>query len=180
MRAMFTRILAALAAIMCLSCAALAEYKWPIDVDALKALEAADEFGVRITKKTVHSSDNAFLYNGDTLTLSVTNASDAAISQLVVLLVPYDDDNMKSRFEYEPPHIEFQESHRREIIITTQDVNMLPGDTYNIMLSCQRSYFKSVRALVYMVVTADGQTFVNPIGDDWYELAMGSPTHILD
>ena len=176
-------ICAAFALVLCLlPVSALAYFNnYPIDVDALKALEQTDEFDVRITKKTITDGASSDFNNPDILTLTIENGSDKALTQVVVLLVCHDADNISMKFQNEGGiYVGSVKSKRVLNTFTFEDLNVAPGAVFQQNIPCTHGNFTGARALVAQYTDSEGDAVTNPLYADWQELALGSPTHILD
>ncbi|MDO4865064.1 MAG: DUF5780 domain-containing protein [Clostridia bacterium] len=178
------RMCVCLALCALLACAlplsALAFNNYALDVDALKALEQQDPFEVKIVKKTVTDGANSNDFsNPDILTLDVQNGFGKAIAQVSVMVVCYDGENLAQPLQGNSNLITVREK-RKLYTSTFEDVNAPGGASFQLNIACGHSKFTGARALVAQVVTADGETLTNPIYEQWQELALGSPTHILD
>lgn len=181
-RSLLSRV-ALLAALACLLAApALAKNHYAIDTDALKALEKTDTFDVTIVKKTVTDGANSGdLGNPDVLTLTVENRSGAQIASLVVLAVAYDDANTAQDLQGSGLiGISIGEQKRELDTLTLDGLAIGAGQTHQLNIPCDHDNFTGVRTLVAQYVTDAGQTVTNPLYPQWQELALGSPTHILD
>ena len=181
------RICICLALCALLACAmplsALAYNSYAIDVDALKALEQQDTFEVKIVKKTVTDGANSNDFSTpDILTLHVENGFGKALAQVSVLVVCYDGENQTKALQTGGYNITISSGREKRSLYssTFEDVNAPGGTPFQLNIACSHSNFTGARALVAQVVTADGETLTNPIYEQWQELALGSPTHMLD
>ena len=176
--------LALCALLVCaLPLSALAFNSYAIDVDALKALEQQDTFEVKIVKKTVTDGANSADFSiRDILTLDVQNGFGKALAQVSVLVVCYDEENQTKSLRLGNYMSISSGREKRSLYSSTfDDVNAPGGASFQLNIACSHSNnFTGARALVAQVVTADGETLTNPIYEQWQELALGSPTHILD
>ncbi len=178
------RMYVCLALCALLTCAlplsALAFNNYSLDVDALKALEQQDTFEVKIVKKTVTDRANSNNFSiPDILTLDVENGFDKDLAQVSVMVVCYDAENKAQPLQGNSNVLTVRQK-RKLYSSTFEDVNAPGGASFQLNIACSHSMFTGARALVAQVVTADGETFTNPIYEQWQELALGSPTHILD
>lgn len=164
-------------------------YSWPVDVPTMKAIEGEDTFDLRIDQKSV--TDDYFPLsfvesNGDLLRLLVHNyGADKAIASFTVFLVGVDDNGISAKLTSEPrigiESVTVGENRYREIMMLHYDnLSIAPGAGYDTNIRCNHDNFTGVRALVGKVTYSDGSSAINPILDDWYEQAMGCPTHVLD
>ena len=160
---------------------ALAFNSYPIDVDAMKALEKTDTFDVIIAKKTVADGANSEWWQPDILTLTVDNNSDASLSQITVMIVCYDEEGLTTELQGQKGISTFTSyKEKRELNVLTFDVSAKAGATFQQNIPCAHSHFSGLRALIVQYVDSDGNAVTNPLYEAWQELALGSPTHILD
>ena len=160
--------------------AALAAFNnYSLDVEALKAVEATDAFEVRITGKSVTDGAGSDYSNPDILTLNVHNDLAAPVTQITILLVAYDDAGTAQNLHGGLSSISIGSVKRELTTLSFDDVSIPAGGELPLNIECQHSNFTGVRALVVQAVTADGE-FTNPLYEQWQEVALGSPTHILD
>ena len=179
----FLTICAALALVICLAPVSVLAYfnSYLIDVDALKALEQTDEFDVRITKKTVTDGANSDFAQPDILSLTVENNSGSTLSQIIVLMVCHDGGNMTVKLQNDNAiYVAGTKSKRVLSTFTFEDLNAAPGAVFQQNIPCTHSNFTGVRTLVVQYTDSEGTAVTNPLYADWQELALGSPTHILD
>jgi len=187
---LFVRMLAVLLLCALLPAASLADEevflfnKYPVDVDALKALEQEDSFAVRVTKKVVTDDvdSSSKLGNRDMLSLTVENKSEKTISTLVILAVAYDDDKKSSQLQNsDVGGVGYAGRAKRTISTLSFDtVSIAPGGFTILSTPCRHGYFTGVRVLVAQYTDSEGNTYTNPLYPEWQELALGSPTIILD
>ena len=191
------RILPVLLLLVFLPAAALGGYSfrsYTLDVDAMKAMEKEDTFEVRVTKKVVtddvHSSslNNA---NGDMLSLTVENSSSGTVTGVVILAVAYVDSTGEGETEKEYLSVPLQSRGlgievstgyaKRTISTLTMDgLNIGPGTSAILNVPCDHDYFDGVRVLIAQYTDSEGQDHINGLYPEWQELALGSPTIILD
>ena len=178
----------AIVSILCLTLAlclapagALAFNNYALDVDSLKAVEQTDAFGVKITRKVVTdgvSTDS--LYNNDMLSFEITNDTEHEIAQLVVLAVCHDAEGKAQPLTNEGLSMIVGREKRTLQVLTFEPTGAAPGAVVTVSVACDHDGFTGVRALVAQYTTAEGEAVTNPLYEQWQEVALGSPTHILD
>ena len=162
--------------------AALAFNHYSLDVDALKAVEQEDTFDVRITRKVVTDDVKTdTIYNRDLLSFEITNGSPYTLSQLTILAVCHDEEGKAATLTGSYGYSLIIGSEKRTLqVLTFEPAGAEPGAVFTVSVACEHAYFSGVRALVAQITAADGQVFTNPLYERWQEVALGSPTHILD
>lgn len=171
-----------------LSSAAFAFNSYWIDVEELKALTKSDPFPLTITKKTVTDHVNSAGGptgdgNTDMLTLTVENHTGTVVNELVILVVCYGDDGYSRRLT-SSGGLSYSISlgtDARELggVLTFSDRSDADGSTFQLNIPCSHYNFTGAQAIVAQY-TAGDETVTNPLAEEWQELALGSPTHILD
>ena len=176
------RRIAALIVCLCLlPAAALAFNNYHLDVDQLKAVEQKDEFPVRITRKLVNDGASGDSYNNrDVLSFEITNNASYEVTQVIVLAVCHDAEGNAQRMTSSGISLVTMDNEKRALLTLTYDVTIAPGATVTVSNECDHGQFTGVRALVAQVTAADGTAYTNPLYEEWQEVALGSPTHILD
>ena len=160
---------------------ALAFNHYSVDAEALKALEQTDTFDVRITKKVVADGVGSDSNNRDMLTLTVENASPYTLREVYVQVLCHDAEGHAQELQREGGLSLITTQDPRSMFVGKFfDLAVAPGDSTQLNIACCHSNFTGVRALVAQVVTDEGETLTNPLFAQWQELALGSPTHILD
>lgn len=180
-----TILAAVLLLALLLSQAALAGFNhYAIDVEALKALEATDTFCCRITKKTVTDGANqgVNLHNQDILTLTCElEEGTQEVTGMVVLIVCHDaEQKAVALVNGGLSSISMGDEKRTLQTQVSEGISLTSAVPYQLNIACDHSAFTGARALVAEVTFADGTTLVNPLVEEWQELALGSPTHYLD
>ena len=167
----------------------LAFNHYSIDVETLKETTKQDTFEVSITKKTVADGVSGGAEGGpDILTLSIDNMSESRVDGIVVMVVCFDDENKACAFEgsSDPYSLDFSitpvgSKEKRELYVYTFDgLNVSPGASFQVTIPCKHNNFTGASALVAQYTTDSGEEVTNPLAEEWQELALGSPTHILD
>ncbi len=158
---------------------------YELDTAALKELTAQDDFDVTITQKTVTDDINWGNDEGeDILTLSMkNNTTQQEVDQITVLVVCYGEDNRAEKLKSKMGFSLFDPGakDKRELsVLTFDDLAAAPGADFQVTIPCRHSNFTGVGALVAQYTDGDGNEITNPIVEQWQELALGSPTHILD
>lgn len=158
--------------------------EYPVDIDALKALEQGDSFDVRVTKKVVTDGVDSTSKTGnrDMLSLTVENKSEKTVASLVILAVAYDKENKAKELQNTITEVvSFSGRAKRTISTLAFDtVSIAPGSFSILSVPCRHSNFTGVRVLVAQYTDSEGNTYTNPLYPEWQELALGSPTIILD
>ena len=178
MRASFLRTIA-LALCLCLSlaCAARADaYGYKIDVSAMKALEAADAFPVKVTlKKVVEEYFDTELMdnNGDLLAFTVENGTDGEVSGFTLYFVAYDDGELTQDITSGIVSSIASGGKPQLSTVTPPDVSIAPGGTYETGLAVNYSRFTGVRAMIADYTLPDGTVVENPAFAAWQTLAYG-------
>lgn len=153
---------------------------YQIDVDALKELTGTDTFEVKITKKTVTDDVNkTFGEQPDMLTLTMANDTGKTIESLKVMIVAYDAENKAVELESSLSVDMASGCEKREFALKEFAPDNGAASTISLNLPCTHDNFTGAQALVASY-TADGEEVMNPLAEEWNELALGSPTHILD
>ena len=158
--------------------------RYSVDVDALKALEQQDTFGVRVVKKVVTDRVNSGLRSPtpDMLTLTIQNDSSVTVTGCVILAVAYDE-NMKAG-ELQPASsglASMEGTAKRKIsTLVYESLSIAPGTVRIENVPCAHSNFTGVRVIVAQYTDSEGQTYTNELYPEWQELALGSPTIILE
>lgn len=186
------RVLALLLLCALLPAAAFAEEEeeyyffniYPVDVDALKALEQEDPFELRVTRKVVTDGVSSSMSDGnrDMLSLTVENTSGETVTSVIILAVAYDGDNDSTELK-EPGYGIVAYSGRAKRQVSTlifNDVSIAPGGSTVLNTPCNHRNFTGVRVLVAQYTDEDGEEHTNPLYEEWQELALGSPTIYLD
>ncbi len=154
--------------------------RYELDPEAMKALEQQDEFPVRVTKKVVTDGVKKMTDNPDMLTLTVENRSGDTVAALVLLVVAYDEDNRATPIQWTNT-VALTGTAKRQISVWPYDsLDLKPDGTWILNVSCEHRLFKGVRVLVAEYTDAEGETHVNELNGEWQELALGSPTIVLD
>ena len=165
---------------------------YEVDVDAMKALEQADAFEVRVTKKIVTDNVHSSLNNPNTdmLSLTVENRSSRTVSGVVILAVAYVDSTPDGETEKEYLSVPLQTSGAIEVstgyakrtisTLTLDELNIGPETSAVLNVPCDHDHFDGVRVLIAQYTDSDGQTYTNELYPEWQELALGSPTILLD
>ena len=123
--------------------------------------------------------------NNDVLSLTVTNELPQTVKGLIICLVAYDSAN-RAKWPIATAHdhsISMGYYKRNLYMATWEEVDIESGGSKTVTIDCNHDKFTGVRALVARVtVEADGAETAldNPLLEDWYELALGSPTHYFD
>ncbi len=175
-------LMSVLVLILCsfLAMEAFAFNHYAIDVDALKELTAADTFEVKITKKTVVDKVSTDLSSpSDMLTLTVENGSGRKVDSLKVMIVCYDEEHLAAQLASSGLPTLSAGHEKRKFRLEEFAPENGQSTTFQINIPCTHSNFTGASALVASY-TSDGTEIVNPLAEEWNELALGSPTHILD
>ena len=158
--------------------------KYPVDVDAMKALEKQDTFGVRVVKKVVTDRVNTSLRaaNPDMLSLTIQNDSSVTVSECVILAVAYDENMMSAELQPEAQiSLSLNGTAKRKIsTFMMNSLKIAPGATLIKNIACNHSRFTGVRVIVAQYTDSEGQIYTNELYPEWQELALGSPTIILE
>lgn len=168
--------LATLLALSLLTTASAGKYGYAVDVDAMKAAEAADPFPVRvIERKVVEESFSVDLFENadDALVITVENGSQDAVAAVKVGFVAYDKDGVTVEVTGElTPYTGLQAEH--EIYTLNKDgLSVAPGGRVELVKKVDYSRLHSVRAMVAEYTTESGETVVNPSYAQWQNLAYG-------
>ncbi len=173
------------AAALLMFCSILTQSVWAfnnykINVDALKELTATDTFDLKVTKKVVMDDvDSSFGGPHDMLVLTVENSSGVKAESLKVMIVCYDTEQYAQQLVL-PSGIQQVRGHeKRQFTLQEFAVENLQAQSITLNIPCSHSSFTGAQALVASY-TADGEEVMNPLAEEWNELALGSPTHILD
>ncbi len=156
---------------------------YPVDVDAMKALEQQDTFGVRVVKKVVTDHVNSSLRsaNPDMLSLTIQNDSSVTVTECVILAVAYDQDRMSADLQPSSQLIAMNGTAKRTISTFPLDkLDIAPGTMLIKNIACHHSGFTGVRVIVAQYTDSEGQIYTNELYPEWQELALGSPTIILE
>ncbi len=157
---------------------------YPVDVDALKALEEQDAFEARVTKKTVTDRVNASsgTLNRDILSMTVQNDSSVTISGVVILAVAYNEEKYSAELQSSMLNgLGIDGTAKRTISTLVFDsLAIAPGTAGILTAPCAHYNFTGVRVLVAQYTDAEGRSYTNDLYPEWQELALGSPTIILD
>ena len=174
-------LLLALAMCAAFSAPAFGFNHYKIDVDALKELTATDTFELKITKKTVADDVNSsFSEPNDMLTLTLENTSGKKVESLKVMIVCYDAQNAAASLESAGLVSSIGTgSEKRKFALKEFSVDNGQSGTFQVSMPCTHDNFTGASTLVASY-TAEGEEVVNPLAEEWNELALGSPTHILD
>ena len=167
---------------------ALSFNSYPVDVDAIKALAETDTFEAKVTKKTVSDDVNnsgVAGTNPDMLTLTVETGTELEeLHEAVIMVVCYDEEKMSQSLTGGGiMAVSIGESKRQITVLTFSDLKEKGGSTFQVNTPCYHGGFTGAQALVAQVKGLKGgqeTELTNPIAADWQELALGSPTHILD
>ena len=155
--------------------------RYTLDPEAMKELEKQDTFAVHVTKKVVADNVNgSFRDNSDVLSITVENQSSGTVTGIVLLVVAYDEENRAAPIQ-RTGLSSMRGTNKRSISVWPQKSwNLEAGKSQIINVSCEHSQFTGLRALVVEYTDAEGNTYVNDLYEQWQELALGSPTILLD
>ena len=154
--------------------------RYAIDVDALKELTKTDTFEVRVTKKTVTDGvTSGFNQPNDMLTLTIENTSGKTVERVKVMIVCYSAENTAAPLASSGLPSISSGSEKRQFRLEEFAPENGAGGMFQLNVSCTHSGFTGASALVASY-TCEGEEIVNPLAEEWNELALGSPTHILD
>ena len=155
--------------------------RYTLDPEAMKELEKKDTFPVRVIKKVVADGVNSSARdNPDVLSLTVENQSSETVKDIVLLVVAYDEGNRAAPIQG-TGIAGMKGTNKRSISVWPQEaLNLEAGKSQIINVACQHSQFTGLRALVVEYTDAEGNTYVNDLYEQWQELALGSPTILLD
>ncbi len=156
--------------------AALASaYGYEIDVNAMKAQEAADTFPVKvIEKKAVEDCFDCDMgeYNDDALVITVSNGSTDTLTALKVCFVAYDGESKTVKVTSDMVFSAFNASP--EIYtMSREDLNVASGQSCVLSMPVSYENFVGVRAMVAEYTKADGTVVANPTFAAWQNLAFG-------
>ena len=184
-------LIISMALVMCLAAGmnahAMPFNSYHVDVDAIKELAGTDTFDVKVVKKVVADDVNTgsiMNYNPDMLTLTVeAGPAVSSLSEVVIMVVCYDEGQMTQSLTGSGiGDIGTGKSKRQFAVLTFSDLDQA-GGTFQVSTKCDHDNFTGAQALVAQYTgMCDGKEVqeTNPLAAQWQELALGSPTHILD
>lgn len=175
------RISLALAAglVLCMGMTASADkHGYEINPEAMKELEEASTFEVRVTEKKVVEEcldTESMDYNDDVLILTVTNGSDKPVKAVKVKYAAYDDKNITTEVASSKNIVFSMGDAAHEIfsVESGEDEIIEPGGTCEFVQAVNFSLFSGVRAMVAEYVLEDGTVVSNPDYPNWENMAFG-------
>lgn len=148
--------------------------KSPLDIKAIEALEAEDDFGVKIAEKSVIEkySVTVSAAGSDALVFDVANNTDSTVTDFEIYLVGYDKDNNKVQVGIGIASVNLGGQSEYITTLSPAENSEIPaGESMKLMTYCKAHTFTGVKAIVASYTDADGEVHENPIAEDWYMLA---------
>ena len=99
------------------------------------------------------------------------------------MVVCFNDENKACELsgKHEFMGLQLGSKEKRELsVLTFEDLNAQPGASFQVTIPCRHSFFTGASALAAQYASDTGEEITNPLAETWQELALGSPTHILD
>lgn len=169
-------LLALLLLVFLTGAAQAADYGYEIDVPAMKALEEASAFPMRVTEKKVvveqFDTDN---WNDptDALMITVANDTNATVTEVRLCYVAYDADNCTCDIEGTSISIPSFDAAPKISSVTKSGISLAPGEKTVFTTKVSFDRFTGLRAIVSQYTDDTGNTVANPDFARWQDMAFG-------
>ena len=149
-------------------------YGYKIDVNAMKAREAADSFPVKVVlKKVVEEYFDTSSFNDpyDLLAFTVENGTDSVVTGFTLVFVAYDEDECTREITRSMPVL--SSGSPKLNTVNPGEIAIDPGATFTTGQAVFYEKFTGVRAMISKYRLADGSSVANPAFTEWQNLAYG-------
>ncbi|MBR0467148.1 MAG: hypothetical protein IJJ40_06660 [Clostridia bacterium] len=151
-----------------------------IDLDGLSEIESKDKSKVKITKKEVQEDavSGFTMRGGDALNLTVSNDSNSDVTEFTIYIVGYDEKDglteVQPSMSVSIGNLPYIQSFK------STETTIKAGKSEKIGLEVDADKFVGVKAIVASYTTSSGETYENPIAEDWVNSVQLGKNRVLD